>query len=567
MDIEQDVIKSIAKTIPDGVKTLREAYRESSELMKIKASMPNEFKVIEKLEGHISHESQHAGGIVIYPNLSDYLPIKTVGANREERIIAFDMDTIHELDFYKFDVLGLKTIEIIKIALDDIKNNYGIDLDVYSVDYDDENIYKMLSRGDLSGIFQISNQIDKVTRQRPKNFVDLIAINALIRPGISDFEEYIARRNGKEWHTHPDRMSYMKETEGLMAYQEQFLLDAKTFAGWDIAYADNHIRKNKDIKNDEELHRKFILDSSDRGYLIDDMEVIWNDIINSAGSYSFNKSHSASYAMTSFITAYLKYYYPKEFYSAMMSIEGEGTDEQLTISNYINELKEKGINVLPPDINISEDRFIPTKDGIRFKINVVRHLGESASKALSKMLPIKSFDDFMERREKKYMKKNTVVNLIKSGCFDFDTDNRAELLWRFDMSERTKTQIKEDYQCSKYEYNDNNKAMWEKESLGMYLSTHPLEKYGFKPLSYFKDGSYAMQGGEVSDLKIFNDKNNKEMAFVTIDTLYGNVKTIIFQSMWNDLDKRPLFNIGDVVMVKGKKSGNDILVNEMEILE
>ena len=206
-------------------------------------------------------------------------------------------------------MLGLTTVDIIHDTLRLIKNSTGKDLDLYSIDYDDENVYEMLSQGDLSGVFQLSNQVDKVTEQKPKNFNDLIAINALIRPGTADFNEYIARRRGKEWNIHTDRMPYMEETEGLMVYQEQFLLDAKTFAGWGIAFSDKHIRKNRDILNDKELKENFIIDSLSNGYKKEDIEQVWKEISETAsGGYGFNKAHSTSYSMTSFQTAYLKYY-------------------------------------------------------------------------------------------------------------------------------------------------------------------------------------------------------------------------------------------------------------------
>ena len=565
-DFEQSYINQISKLIPHDTTSIKDAYKNSAMLRQVKEEHFEEFKIIESLEGKISHEGQHAGGIVIYPDIYKYLPVKTIGEDREKLIVAFDMNEIEELGFYKFDVLGLTTVDVIHDTQNYIKETTGEEINLYEIDYEDENVYKMLSKGDLSGVFQLSNQVDKVTEQKPSSFNDLIAINALIRPGVGDFNEYISRRNGKEWKTHPDRMYYMEETEGLLVYQEQFLLDAKTFAGWDIAYADKHIRKNRDIKNDVELKDKFIFESELRGYNPSEMEEIWEDIQNSAGQYSFNKAHSASYSMTSYQTAYLKYYYPKEFYSALMGNEDDGTEGQIAISQYINEMKNRGVPLLPPDINISKDRFIPTKEGVRFKINVIRHLGDSALTALNKMLPIKNFDDFLERRNKTHMRKNTVENLIKAGCFDFDEPNRAELLWRFEMELRTKTQIKDNFQCEKKEWNDGVKAEWEKESLGMYLSSHPMEKYGFKPLEEFRDGSSALQGGEVAEVTEVTDKKNNLMAFVNIDSLFGIVKVIVFSSFYKRKEIKDLLEVGKTVMIKGNRSGDSILLNEMEEL-
>lgn len=566
-EFNQQDINKIAKLVPYETNDMQTAYRNSLELRECRKKYKKEFEVIDSLEGKISHEGQHAGGIVIYPDIYKYLPIKTLSENRESLIVAIDMNELEELGFYKFDVLGLTTVDVIHDTLINIKSTTNKDVDLYSIDYNDANVYEMISSGDVSGIFQLSAQKDKIIEQKPNNFNDLIAINALIRPGVGDFTEYIARRNGKEWSVHPDRMPYMKETEGLMVYQEQFLLDAKTFAGWSIAFSDKNIRKNRDILNDTALKNKFIKDSAMFNYHEKDMEEIWNQISESAGQYSFNKAHSTSYSMTSFQTAWLKHYYPKEFYSALMSNEDSGTEGQIAISEYINELKTRKIKLLPPDVNISEDKFTPTEEGIRFKINVVRHLGDTALKALNRMLPIKSFDDFLERRVKRHMRKNTVTNLIKAGCFDFDNPNRAELLWKFNMSHRTKTEIKNDVQYDKPEWNKSVKAQWEKEALGMYLSSHPMEKYSFKKFETFQDNGYAFQGGEITEITEVTDKNNNKMAFVSLDTLFGIVKVIVFASHYEKKEVQNLLEVGKQVMVKGKRSGDSLLLNEMEELK
>ena len=240
-----------------------------------------------------------------------------------------------------------------------------------------------------------------------------------------------------------------------------------------MAYADKHIRKNKDIRNDIELRNKFINDSISNGYEEKEVTDIWEEIVLSvSGGYSFNKSHSASYAMISFQTAWLKHYYPAHFYASLMSSEKTDSDGQHEIANYIAECKSLGIEILPPDINYSGDSFTvsPDKNGkIVYRITTIKHVGDSAIESIMELRPISSFQDFMERREKKHIKQNVLVNLIKAGCFDFDNPNRAELLWQVDMSNRTKTQIKEGYEPPRYEWNDKVKAEWEKEDLGMYI--------------------------------------------------------------------------------------------------
>lgn len=560
-------INTISKLIANSP-SMNEAYQNSPELLSYKKKYPLEFQVIERLEGLISHESQHAGGVLIYPNLSSILPIKTKAEDRNKRIVAFDKYMLEDIGHFKFDILGLETLPVIKCCLDSIKKTTGKVIDLYAIDFNDSNVYETLCNGNVSGIFQLSNQGYKVVEQQPKDFKDLIAINALIRPGTGDWEEYIARRKGKEWNIHPLRLPYLQETEGLITYQEQFLLDCNTFAGWDVAFADKKVRKNKDILNDHDLATKFYNDSKERGFSDDEINQVWSEICNSvAGGYSFNKSHSASYAVISFQTAWLKTYYPAHFYASLMSGEKTDGDGQSEIAKYISECKQLGIQILPPDINNSTDNFTIVNNNINYRITAIKHIGKSAIDAIQSLRPIHGFDDFMKRKERRFLKKNVVINLIKAGCFDFDNPNRAELLWQFMMSERTKNQIKQDYQFEKFDWNDNVKAQWEKEVLGMYLTSHPMEKYGFKPLESFPDGGLALQGGIITDIKIFNDKNNHEMAFVTLNTLFGNLKLIIFASYWSDPNIKNLIKFDNIIMVKGKRSDNALILNNIELLQ
>lgn len=385
--------------------------------------------------------------------------------------------------------------------------------------------------------------------------------------GTGDWKEYIARRKGKEWSCIPERMPYLKETEGLITYQEQFLLDCKTIAGWDIAYADKKVRKNKDIRNDGDLYDKFISDATKSNFDKTTAEMVWNEIMDAvAGGYSFNKSHSASYAVISYQTAWLKYHYPKQFYACLMSGEKTDGDGQSAIANYITECKAKGIEILPPNINESGENFIVKNNGINYRITTIKHVGDSAIKNINELRPIKDFNDFLQRREKRDIKFNVLRNLVKAGCFDFHNENRAELLWINDMENRTKKQIKEGYVCPKYDWNDKVKAEWEKEVLGMYLSSHPMEKYGFKPLNTFNENETALQGGEVNEVKVFKDKNQNEMAFVFIDTLYGNVKVLVFSRTWANKAIQEILQIGNIIMVKGRRSGDAIILNDVEIL-
>lgn len=562
------IIKSITALVPDLCRSLADAYKSSPELEKFRDMFPTEWRVIERIENVISHESTHAGGVIVYEGLTSILPVKTTAENRNHYVVAWDKYMLEDLGHHKLDVLGLETLPILKRIVESVERETGEVLDLTQIDLEDPEIYDMLCKGEVGGVFQLEAQAQKVMEQQPRNFRDLIAINALIRPGVGDWTEYIERRQGKEWNVYDERRAYMDETLGTMTYQEQFLLDGHRLAGWGIAYADKNLRKNRDIRNDVALKQKFLDDSTSRGHALHEMEKVWAEIEDAVdGGYSFNKSHSASYAKLSYQTAYLKKYYPNHFYASIMSsskTDGDGQDE---IAGYIAEAKKQNITILPPDINHSGHEFVPLSNGIAYRITTIKHVGESAINHILSLRPIADFDDFLARREKRHVRQNVVVNLVKAGAFDFDNPDRAELLWRFDMSNRTKTQIKLGVETPRYAYDDKVKMAWEKEVLGMYLSQHPLEKYGFQPLESFRDGMDALQGGEIYDMRVFNDKKGNEMAFVHISTLYGNVKVLVFSRNWAYKNVKGMFVEGNIVLIKGRRSGNDLIFNEGEVLE
>jgi DNA polymerase-3 subunit alpha len=246
-----------------------------------------------------------------------------------------------------------------------------------------------------------------------------------------------------------------------------------------------------------------------------------------------------------------------------MTIEG---DDQNAISKYVAECKARGITILPPDINTGDSTFRPTPTGIRYRITTIRHVGESAIKGIQKLRPISSFDDFMEKRVKKDVKGNTVDALIKAGCFDFDTPDRGELLWRVEMLNRTKTQIKNEFIPQRYILPDKVKAAYEKEVLGLYLSHHPMEKYSFQPLSSFANEGKCLQGGEITSIETRPDKKGKEMAFVTLDTLHGSVRVLVFAYIWAREDTKSLFQTGKFVLIRGKRSGDACIFDSGEEL-
>lgn len=534
----QKAIKNIVDDLPnEGQCTIDEALQSSKLIKEFFKQNEHILQCVRKLEGCLSHMSTHAGGVIICEGLTEKLPVWTMAEDREKLIVGFDKKIIEALGHYKFDVLGLNYLTLMKNALDNIDE----EIDWAKVDFEDQNIYDMLSSGDVFGVFQLSEQKDKVMEQKPCCFEDLIAINALIRPGVGDWNEYIKLRNsGFDKST---VQPYMESTCGLIVYQDQYLLLAQTYAGWDIAFSDKHIRKNKDIKNDTELRQKFLSDSLSRGFCESEVQRVWNDIENVvAGGYGFNRAHSTSYAKLSYQTAYLKYYYPAAFYTACLTAN-QGEAETL---NKIRELVEKaGISLVTPDINIGSNNFTIHGNEIMFALTAVNGVGESAYKSIVNMRPIKSFDDFMKRRVPKDVKSNTVIALIKAGAFDFDTTDRNQLM--FEMTG-------EKYKTPNYIY--------EKECFGFYITKAPYDKYDVKPLDDYLDGQLVTTVAEITQVSERNDRNGNKMAFVSGVNKNGNMRFIFFSSIW----KNNKVQEDQMYIIKGKKDKDSILVNSVEVI-
>lgn len=423
----------------------------------------------------------------------------------------------------------------------------------------------MLSNGDVKGVFQLEEQAQRVMQQAPKNFRDIIAINALIRPGTG--ANYFRRRNGEaEWALIPEREWYMLETYGDYVYQEQYMLDAHILAGWNLAYADKKLRKNKDIRNDIETRDKFFKDCKNIGILKTDAEIaeIWADIESAVdGGYGFNKSHATTYARIAFQEGYIKYYYPECFYCAILTKKG---DDQDKVGEFIAECKRKGIKILPPDINKSENNFIPTPDGIRYRLTSITNVGDTAIRGIKEIRPINSLEDLLQRRNKSAIKRNVVENLIKAGVFDFENPDRQILMHKLDDYNRTKTQIKEGYTNPLREF---DKLKWEKEALGIYLSAHPLDKYAFQPLHEQRDNGKCLIAGIVDEISELYDKKGNKMAFIYVSNQYGRIKCLAFSKTWADkqLALQEKVNCGNIIMIRGTRSGNDCLINSLEVIE
>lgn len=503
--------------------------------------------IIALIENITDHFSTHAGGVIIFKDLDKHLPVLRDKNDHSKMIIGLDKDTLAKYGHHKFDILGLSSLNVIGDTIKYI----GDPINWLDVDFEDQNIYDMLCRGDVHGVFQLSDQSEKIVEQQPRNFEDLIAVNALIRPGVGNWDEYIYRRNNDI--VNDDILApYLDSTNGIIVYQEQYLQIAKTYAGWNIAYSDKAIRKNPDILNDEELKEKWHYDCSMIGNTksTEHAEALWSDICHVVSSgYGFNRGHSTSYARLSFQTAYLKYYYPREFYAALLNVDANERDKILKIQELLSRLS---IPLYPPDINKSEESFIPYEDGILSSIYLVDGMGVAGYKEISRLRPIKSLEDFMERRIPKFIKINTIENLIKSGAFDFELSRYEMLLYL----QKTATK--------KFEVEEKDNYHYEKDATGLFLTGSPYEKYDIPDFNRIPEDKVFATIGEVIDVAVRKDKNDNEMAFVIMSNQYGTFKVVVFSSTWRNKQVQDTLTKDSIVLVKGKKSKGSLLLNSTE---
>jgi DNA polymerase-3 subunit alpha len=558
----QAQINEISKSLPKKL-NLTLADCESSEIfMKYKDKYPELFNAMYRLENVIDHTSQHAAGILITPREVEYFVPCGYDKETDTLISGFDKYMLEELGLYKFDILKLETLNTINNTLELIKEFENIDVDLEKIDYEDTKVYNELCKGNVFGVFQLESQQALTLRIAPRDFEALTLLNTLIRPGVGDINEYIARRDGKPYDIFSEAENdYMEQSLYTIAYQEQIMLRVHTLAGWSLGKGDS-LRKVKHISTNEDLRKEFIEGCLNVG-LITNKELIikaWQEIVDALeGGYTFNKSHSASYAKIAYQTAWLKYYYPKYFMCAIMTTERA---DQAQIAERVNQCKQLGIPVLPPDINKSDITYKCEEEGIRFAINTIKGVGESAILEIQRLGLVYTLNDFYNSANLRIIDKSVVTALIMSGCFDFENPNRYELMKEYHLL-RGEKKIAALYEGK--QITDKDIADFEKQYLGLYLTHSPYETYAFKPITDFIQGGQAVIGGEITKVKTIFDKNNNKMAFVTLTTEHQNVEVVVFYSVYYKTQEAIVE--GNFVMCKGKRDGNKLILDKIQVLE
>lgn len=594
--LEYGKVDRLAKMVPDvlGI-TIDKALEMSPELKEAYDGDETARRIIEtarKLEGIIRQDSIHAAGVVIADDqLSNYTPLQRRGAE-EEVVTQYDMDAIQSIGLLKMDFLGLRTLTVISDTLENIQRGRGIKVDMDSVPLDDPETFELLQRGDTVGVFQLESTGMRSLLQelRPDCFEDLIAVLALYRPGplrSGMVKDFVNRRHNRMpiKYLHPDLEPVLRQTRGIIVYQEQVMRIAVEMAGYSMAEADNlrkAIAKSKSEVVKEERH-KFIGGAVKRGYEKRVAENVF-ELIENFGYYGFNKSHSTAYAVISYHTAYLKTHYPKEFMAALLTSVTGNKDK---VPVFVNECRRMGIKILPPDINESLKEFTPVENGVRFGLSAVRNLGESAAERVIALRkeggPFVSLMDFCSRVGPGTINKRALESLIKSGAFDYLGYTRNHLLKVYDRVAdlaAEKQRLLEEGQHSLFEDEEEDPLAsgpieeelprdkllaYEKEMLGIYVTDHPLMQVKealnrqvdneISDLAGLADGSMVWIGGIITKKTQRLTRKGELMANLILEDLTGRVEVTVFPALY--LQFKEILREDKVVCIKARVEAGD----------
>jgi DNA polymerase-3 subunit alpha len=575
LDIPLAEVDAIAKMVPDilniGLDEALEREPRLRELARQKPEIDELISICRVLEGLPRHASTHAAGVVIADRpLVNYMPLYR--GKKGEVVTQYDMNIVEKIGLVKFDFLGLRNLTVIANTLALIANQGKTPPDLDSIDLTDADTYRLLSAGDTTGVFQLesSGMKDLLVRLKPETFDDVIALVALYRPGPMEsgmIDDYVARKHGKKTVEYlvPELEPILKETYGVIVYQEQVMKIAGDLANYTMAEADD-LRKAMGKKIFEimaEHRQRFMQGTAEKGIPADKAKQIF-DLIEKFGGYGFNKSHSAAYALIAYQTAYLKTHFAVEFMASLLTSEMQSTDG---VVKYIAECRNHGIPVVPPDINYSDKAFTVYGDKIRFGLVAVKNVGESAIESIIESREDEGFSsvfDFCERVDLKKVNKRVIESLIKCGAFDSTAAKRSQMIAALEdaldygqrvQKERLDPQIglfdgtvnpqviNEPALPKIEEWSEKQRLAFEKEALGFYISGHPLNRYedvidkftnaNAVSVKEIKNGGTIRIGGLIRGTKIIKTKKGDLMAFVTIEDMHGAVEVTVFSRVYS----------------------------------
>ena len=576
LDIPLREVDSIAKMIPEVLNiSLESALSQEPKLKHLAEENPHIAELLkgaQALEGLPRHASTHAAGVVISDRpLVDYLPLTR--GKKGEVVTQYDMKAIERIGLIKFDLLGLRNLTVMKHTCQIIAKGGGMPPDLTNLDLTDKQTFGLLASAHTTGVFQLesSGMKDLLLRLKPACFEDIVALVALYRPGPLDsgmHEEFVKRKNGQVEVTYivPELEPILKDTYGVILYQEQVMNIAGVLADYSMAEADN-LRKAMGKKiADMMTHERdrFLTRAKKKGLNSEKAEKIF-DLMETFGRYGFNKAHSAAYAMIAYQTAYLKAHFPVEFMAAILTSEMNTTEE---VVKYIAECRNHDIQILPPDINQSETSFTVVEGAIRFGLAAVKNVGEGAIESILQARdeegPFKSLFDFCERVDHRKVNRRVIESLIKCGAFDSTGAKRSQMMSLLEEAVEIGQKIQKDRIDGQFslfeimggkaqeviyppvpeikEWDDSQLLNYEKESLGFFITGHPLARHEtlirkFANTDTLKvrelsDGAVVRLGGLVRDYKHYNDRKGDRMAFVTLEDLSGFAEVTLFSSLY-----------------------------------
>ena len=612
MDLPYAQVDTIAKMIPQELNiTIDKALKMNPELKKTYEDQPEIHDLIDtarRLEGLPRHTSMHAAGVVIsQKDVSEYVPLSR--AQDGSIVTQFTMTTLEELGLLKMDFLGLRTLTVIQNAVHLIEQDTGVHLDMQQIDYNDKKVLDSLVTGRSDGVFQLESAGMKnfMKELKPQSLEDVIAGISLYRPGPMDFiPQYIRGKN------HPDTIQYdcpqlepiLKPTYGCIVYQEQVMQIVRNLAGYTLGRSDlvRRAMSKKKAAVMEKERQNFVYGNEAEGVPgciangISEQVAnkIYDEMIDFA-KYAFNKSHAAAYAVVSYQTAFLKYYYPVEFMAALMTSVIEMPNK---VAEYIQVCRQMGISILPPDVNCGIYGFSVDHGAIRYGLSAIKSVGRPVINALveerEKNGTYRSLKDFIERLTG-IVNKRAIENFIKAGALDCLEGNRRQKMnvygqivdsiaqekknsfaGQMSLFDLVSDEDKKDFEIRMPNVGEYDKEMvlaFEKEVLGIYLSGHPLEGYrgimdkmisakttDFQPdeesgIPKVYDGQKVIIGGMITERTIKYTRNNKVMAFLTVEDLVGNVEVVVFP---RDYEKWQTLITDDArVFIQGRVNAED----------
>ncbi len=601
---------AIAKMIPrDLGMTLDRALKERPDLRKAYESDEQVKYLIDmskRLEGLPRHTSMHAAGVVISrTSVDEYVPLSRAADGTITT--QFTMTTLEELGLLKMDFLGLRTLTVINNAVSQIEKNYGIRLDMDQIDYDDKSVLESIGTGKTEGVFQLESGGMKgfMKELKPENLEDVIAGISLYRPGPMDFiPRYLKGKNDKNAITYdcPQLESILRPTYGCIVYQEQVMQIVRDLAGYTMGRSDlvRRAMSKKKTAVMEKERKNFVygnLAEQVTGCIANGISeqtanMIYDEMIDFA-KYAFNKSHAACYAVVAYQTAYLKYYYPLEFMAALMT---SVMDNGNKAAEYILTCRQMGISILPPDMNEGESGFSVSGNSIRYGLSAIKSVGKSVVESIIREREqnglFSSIEDFAGRMTNKEVNRKTLENFIKSGALDSMPGNRKqkmmvapEILEQKTKEKKTAMsgqislfdfadeETKDDFRIrfpKAEEYPKEELLAFEKETLGIYVSGHPMDAYeGIwrknvtatsvdfivdeeTDKARVIDGSTVTIGGMVTGKVVKTTRKNQMMAFVTLEDMLGSVEVLVFPNIYEN--QRELFVQDEKLFIQGRVS-------------